>query len=265
MLSRLMTTREQFVLVGSGAAVLVGVLALYVHDHVTTHPENPRPSVTVTAPVQNPELPVAPVQTLRTEPQPAPPGDTLSPHPETITVSLVGAVQRPGLYELRPDARIQDLVSTAGGVMPEADVSDINLAARLIDGTTLWVPRGPVANAEGGKLVMRRGESAAHFNLPEYTLSAQRSYARTQAEPPTAAGVPAAAAGPPNVAQKRLIDLNRATADELESLPGIGSVLAGEIIRTREQAPFRTVDDVTRVKGIGAKRLEAIRAYVTVR
>ena len=72
------------------------------------------------------------------------------------------------------------------------------------------------------------------------------------------------AAAPTGGGQKKLINLNTATQAELETLPGIGPVYAGNIIAHREANPFRTVEDVEQVPGIGPKRLEAIRPLVTV-
>jgi competence protein ComEA len=60
------------------------------------------------------------------------------------------------------------------------------------------------------------------------------------------------------------IDVNRATSDELQALPGIGPTLAGRIVETRGKQPFRTVDDLRRVPGIGAKTLDRLRPHVTV-
>jgi competence protein ComEA len=168
------------------------------------------------------------------------------------------------MYKLKDGARVQDLLDAAHGVREDGDLSDINLAARVIDGTTLTVPSRATASREGTKLRIRSGESAAALNLPEYTISGWRPAevkpaGQTPAtEAPAHAGVPAAAA------PSGLIDLNTATQAALESLPGIGPKTAEKIIAYRTRVPFRSVDDLANVNGIGPKKLEAVRSLVTV-
>jgi competence protein ComEA len=63
---------------------------------------------------------------------------------------------------------------------------------------------------------------------------------------------------------ERLVELNRATADELTRLPGIGPALAARIIQAREREPFTSIEDLRRVRGVGAAKLERVRPLVTV-
>ncbi len=143
--------------------------------------------------------------------------------PRELVVHVVGAVRRPGLYRLPHGARIADAVERAGGATRRADVSLVNLAAQISDGSQVVVPRRvPVAPAAatgaGG------GEAAG-------------------------AGSPA---GP--------VHLNTATVDELDELPGIGPVTAQKIIDYREQhGAFSSVDDLDAIPGIGPARLEQLR------
>jgi competence protein ComEA len=153
-----------------------------------------------------------------------------TPAPPTtavIFVHVTGAVRAPGVYELPPGQRVADAIDAAGGALANADPNALNLAAPLADGDRIAVPA--------------RGEEST---------PAGHSHAASATE---AAG----AAGP--------VDLNTATAAELETLPGIGPATAAAIVEHREHiGPFATVDDLDAVPGIGKAKLEAIRDLVTV-
>jgi len=249
-----MTRKEQFVIGAFAVAVIVGGLTIYVHERAASNGRiapGPEPAVEQTPRPNKPEPPPEIPQPVQAQ---AP--NLRETPPSTVTVSVAGAVARPGLYQFARDARIHDLLTTAGGTLQGADLTDINLAARLIDGSTLTVPWGRVAEIQNDTLVMRPGQSAAAKNPPQYTISGQH-------QPERAAGT---SASPDRQAPTtNPIDLNTASAETLQSLPGIGEKLAQDILQFRQQTPFQTVDDVTKVRGIGPKRLEAIRPFVTVK
>jgi competence protein ComEA len=143
-----------------------------------------------------------------------------------LVVDVAGAVRRPGLYRLAPGSRIADAVARAGGATAHADVSLVNLAAPVADGEQILVP-GRVAG--------------------------------TGAEAPAGAG--AGAAGPPSPTAP--VDLNSATAEQLDALPGIGPVTAQKIVEYRqEHGPFTSVDDLDAIPGIGPARIENLRGLV---
>lgn len=157
--------------------------------------------------------------------------EVAAPAAEAPVVHVVGAVRRPGLYELEAGARVADAVQEAGGATPRADLSGLNLAAKVLDAQQVVVPR--------------RGEAAAGG-----------SSAAAPAGPGGAAGAGAADAP---------IDLNAATAEQLETLDGIGPATAAKLLALRdERGGFRSVDDLAAVPGIGPKRLAALRARVRV-
>lgn len=145
-----------------------------------------------------------------------------APASTEVIAHAAGAVARPGVYRLPAGTRVADLVEAAGGLTPEADPNLLNLAAEVVDGQQVYVPRA--------------GES-----------------------PPaaTGGGAGASAAGP--------LDLNTATAAQLEELPGVGPATAGAILAHRERnGPFRSVEELLEVRGIGPAKLEAIRELVRV-
>jgi competence protein ComEA len=169
-----------------------------------------------------------------------------------LMATVTGAVLVPGAYALESDARVQDLIEAGGGLHDEAAIEDINIAAKVVDGSVLTIPkRTAEARSEGETFL---AQPAARLNPPAYTRSGW-------APPPEGAG--AGAAGSPPASG--LIDLNTASQAQLETLPGVGPVTAGKIIEYRSLTPFLRVDDMTNIHGIGEKTLETLRPLVTVR
>jgi competence protein ComEA len=167
-----------------------------------------------------------PVEVRAQAPPPVPaPSASASAAVAPVLVDVAGWVRRPGVYRLPAGARVIDAIEAAGGARPGAELQALNLAAPLVDGTQILVPRP--------------GEAPP---LPA---------------PPAVAGsgaVPGA-----------LVNVNTATAAELETLPGIGEVTAQAIIDHRtEHGPFASVDQLLDVTGIGDVTLENIRDLVTV-
>jgi competence protein ComEA len=153
---------------------------------------------------------------------------TLRPVPtdRPIVVHITGAVPRPGVYALPEGARVQDVISAAGGFLAEADKEFINLAQVLEDGERLDIPY-----AEGFSPVISTP-------IPELILPGSDS---------------------------DLININTAAAFELESLPGIGPTLAQRIIDHRDQnGPFLSTEDIINVSGVGPGTYERIKDLITV-
>ncbi len=151
---------------------------------------------------------------------------------EEWVVYVTGAVVRPGVYNLPAGSRVYQLVEKSGGLTDEADAESINLAAKLADGIHVHVPK--------------KGEA----KVPVQGFVAQENQKKGSFLDSTSTG---------------LIDINKASKEDLERLPGIGPKTAEAIITYREShGPFRRVEDLLQVKGIGPKKLEAVRNLITV-
>ncbi len=163
--------------------------------------------------------------------RPAGPGPSADP----VVVEVAGAVLRPGVYSLPKGARVGDAIAAAGGYGPRVAADQVslqlNLATPLRDGQQVRVPSRDDPPSAG----------------PGATPGAPLS-------PATGTG---AAGGP--------LDLNQASAAELEALPGIGPVTAGKIVAARTERPFAAVNDLLSRKLVSTKVLDGLRALVVVR
>ena len=155
----------------------------------------------------------------------APAGSSASVGPSgEVAVHVAGRVRRPGLVRLPAGSRVHDAIRAAGGVTAGADLDAINLARKLTDGEQIRVP------APGDP-----------------------------APPPDPAATPGGPAAP-----SAPLDLNTATLEQLDALPGVGEVTATRIITYRSAHPFTTVDELLDVPGIGQRRFEQLKDLVTV-
>jgi competence protein ComEA len=163
------------------------------------------------------------------------------PSGPTIAVDVVGRVQHPGLVRLPQGSRVLDAIEAAGGTTAGAELEAVNLARRLVDGEQLRIPR--------------HGETVA---APPLGAPGSGGAPGGPGQP-GGSGAPGAA-GQPGVP----LDLNTATAEQLDTLPGVGEVTANQIIAYRTAHPFRSVDDLRQVPGIGDRRFELLKDLVTV-
>jgi competence protein ComEA len=142
-----------------------------------------------------------------------------------LVVHVAGAVREPGVYRLRSGARVDDAVGRAGGATSRADLSQVNLAAKVEDGRQVLVPRRVTA--------------------------AQAAAPGGSAAAPATPGVP--------------LNLNTATLEQLDELDGIGPATAQQILDYREaHGGFGSVEELGQVSGIGEKRLASLREQVRV-
>jgi competence protein ComEA len=141
-----------------------------------------------------------------------------------VAVHVAGRVRRPGLVRLPVGSRVQDAIRAAGGVASGADLDAVNLARRLVDGEQVRVPR--------------HGDPV----------------------PVPAPGAAGSTGSDPTVP----FDLNTATVEQLDALPGVGEVTANRIVTYRSSHPFTSVDELLEVPGIGQRRFDQLKDLVTV-
>lgn len=166
------------------------------------------------------------------------PTSTGAPVETEVVVSVVGLVHTPGLVTLPPGARIADALEAAGGAVDGADTLGLNMARRVADGEQIVVGVDPPAGDPG-----RMGSSVV----------SETSTAAT----PAGGEKPGGPTG--------LVDLNTATVEQLDTLPGVGPVTAEAIVAWREaNGRFASVDQLGDVDGIGAARLDKLRNLVRV-
>jgi len=147
-----------------------------------------------------------------------------------IIVHVKGAVVNPGVYSLPPGSRVKDALTAAGGLSPDGEATSLNLADFLQDGQSLSIPQTAPT-------------SASNLNpLPTQVIPNE-----------------------PGEGPREQIDINTASFEELDSLPGIGQDKANKIIAYRqENGPFPTIEAIQEVSGIGPATYENIKDLICV-
>lgn len=164
------------------------------------------------------------------------------PTPPALVVYIVGAVAQPGVYDLPAGSRVQDAIQVAGGLTAQADSRGINLAATVRDGMQISVPEVITQSAQtaGSPAGQSSSENAA-----------QPSRSQSITLPTPTISFP--------------ININTATLEELDQLPGIGPVIAQRIIDYRQaNGPFPTREAIMDVPGIGEATFEKLKDLITV-
>ena len=148
-----------------------------------------------------------------------------------VYVDVDGAVVRPGVYRLKDGARVSQAIDAAGGLTAEADVAGLNRASKVTDGQKIYVP----------------------------TVGEQQAAAAVGGAESGAATTPGAGSS------SELVNINTASAAELQTLSGIGPSMAQSIIDERtKNGAFASIDDLMRVSGIGEKKLAKIKDCICV-
>lgn len=157
--------------------------------------------------------------------------------PGPLRVDVAGAVRTPGIYTLPHSSLIADAITAAGGAADDADLDRLNKAITLQDGMQVFVPRGAQPTPVPVRPV-----------LPAAALAAPAT--RTTLGATTSVTTPG-----------KLVNLNTATLDELDTLPGIGPATAQKIVEGR---PYGAIEDLMRVKGIGQATFDKLKDLITV-
>ena len=208
-----------------------------------------------------------------------------------MVVDVDGAVVRPGVYRLRVGSRVFDAISSAGGLRPDADKMQVNMAKKLHDEDQIIVPiKGqilPVSTAtpsepETGAPYMplqpEEEELTRHQPLPSLTPAEELPVTTPTIPPPvlvapkaqTPEPVPSPASSSTPVAAVVIpatsrVSINRATEDQLEGIPGLGPKLALDIVNYRKGPPphaFTSLEELTQVPGLKQAKYEEILPYV---
>ncbi len=212
---------------GAGA-LLIALALLLAGRAVLGAPANPTGAPATPSPAA-PSTPAAgtdPAQAL------APPDPLASPGATgELMVHVAGAVSAPGVVTLPAGSRVVDAITAAGGATADADPDQLNLARPLADGEQVRVPH--------------QGEDASTWDTP--------------------AGPAPPSSTTPHAGPGGRVNINTATAAELEALTGIGPALAQRIVEYRgTHGPFTSVEDLIEVPGIGQAKLEALREEASV-
>lgn len=159
-----------------------------------------------------------------------------------IIIYIDGCVAHPDVYELPASTRVKDSIERAGGLTADADVAALNLAAELHDGEKVHIPR------IGEDTTLVQDSTGAASSSGDSSRQDRGASTTRKGHAPT-----------------RPISLNKASKNELLALPGVGPAMADRIIADRrEHGPFKNVEDLKRVKGIGSKKFEKLRKYLHV-
>ncbi|MGG3033673.1 helix-hairpin-helix domain-containing protein [Bacillus stercoris] len=146
---------------------------------------------------------------------------------EAIVIDIKGAVQHPGVYEMRTGDRVSQAIEKAGGTNEQADEVQVNLAEILQDGTVVYIPK------KGEETAGQQGAGGAVQS------------GGGKGEP---------------------VNINTATLEELQGISGVGPSKAEAIIAYREEnGRFQTIEDITKVSGIGEKSFEKIKSSISVK
>ena len=161
---------------------------------------------------------------------------------EKIVVHITGAVNKEGIVELQTGARIADAIEKAGGAKENADIKNINLATVLEDGMKVHIPTVEETRANNENI-----ESSEKFANSQVTTATQI--------PDTSS----------NTKKQGKININTATEEELDTLPGIGPSTAAKIIEYRkENGKFKNIEEIKEVSGIGDAKYEKIKELIII-
>jgi competence protein ComEA len=164
---------------------------------------------------------------------------------QSITVHVAGAVAHLGVYKLKDGSRINDAINAAGGGVPMSDINALNLAEKVGDGQKIYVPK--------------RGE------IPPPGTASNGVSGTGSAITAGAGATSSSSIGIGAQLEGSKIDLNTATLEQLDTLPGVGQVTAQRILEYRTQhGSFKSVDELKEVDGIGPKKFDQLKPHVVV-
>ena len=157
---------------------------------------------------------------------------------DIVIIHITGSVKNPGIVKLKEGSRIEDAIEAAGGLTENADITKVNLAYVVEDGTKIKIPSASEEDIGDEDII--DSKSGDNIIIEENTVSSNNS--------------------------TQNININKATEKEFETLPGIGPSLASKIIEYRNQnGKFGSIEDIKNVNGIGDNKYEKIKDLITVK
>ena len=157
---------------------------------------------------------------------------------DMVIIHITGSVKNPGIVKLKEESRIEDAIEAAGGLTENADITKVNLAYVVEDGTKIKIPSASEEDIGDEDII--DSKSGDNIIIEENTISSNNS--------------------------TQTININKATEKEFETLPGIGPSLASKIIEYRNQnGKFGSIEDIKNVNGIGDSKYEKIKDLITVK
>jgi len=159
---------------------------------------------------------------------------------QMISVYICGEVNNPGIYEVPKGVILNKIIEAAGGFTEEASENNVNLVYQIESNMSIYIPSEDeiTQGFTGGDIIRQEGV---------YVWGAQSG-----------------ASGGTDQSATLMVNINTATEEELKSLPGIGDVTAKAIVNYRKDTPFKTIDDIKNVTGIGDSKFKQIKDYICV-
>lgn len=156
---------------------------------------------------------------------------------ETIIVHIAGQIKKPGIVKIKDGARIADIIEAGGGLTEQADITNINLAYIVEDGQKISIPSKEENTEETEYITTDSGKNVIKENITSQEET-----------------------------KKTVININKATVEELQQLQGIGEATAQKIIEYRKQnGNFKQKEDIKNVPGIGESKYETIKENIKVK
>ena len=157
---------------------------------------------------------------------------------DIVIIHITGSVKNPGIVKLKEGSRIEDAIEAAGGLTENADITKVNLAYVVEDGTKIKIPSASEEDIGDEDII--DSKSGDNIIIEENAVPSNNS--------------------------TQTININKATEKEFETLPGIGPSLASKIIEYRNQnGKFESIEDIKNVNGIGDNKYEKIKDLITVK
>ncbi len=154
---------------------------------------------------------------------------------DIIVIHIIGEVKKPGVVRVKEGSRVEDIVKEAGGLTENADISNINLAYIVEDGTKIRIPSIDEENNDGSYISADGGKGVIISEENDNTSSS-------------------------------IVNINTASETELEQLPGIGPSISSKIVEYRNQkGKFKSIEDIKNVTGIGDNKFEKIKDLIRVK